>query len=277
MDIPKRIWPPILIDDFRYRGKNFLPGAKTIPDEWSIVSGLFSTSDEKQLICTSPGILQYIGTSIDQLLTGIMYPNFAWVIRLFGQEGLDFSLRVRENSSADTYIAIRVKFTTNELVFTNKQSTTTTSFAGDYPLRTNDIDYYSIELWTLNESDYWVLINGNPVFPIDAVPTAPGHDTDYGFSIEVHNVPDNGGRFAKFAVHEIVPYPDIIANNDGSDLYRIFRELIKEAIENPTQRNWSTFLKARKLWENHRNTGKSNQSWEKDGLPIREPLPEEFL
>lgn len=277
MDLPERLWPPVFLDNFQYRGNERLPGAESLPSNWTVVSGAFSTADEKQLVCSSPGILMYSGTPLSSMFTNLTYPNFGWVVRLFGQEGLDFSLRVRENSETDEHISVRLRFTEDEVIFKNKTDAATNLYVGDYSLRTNSIDYYSVELWTLDASNYWVLINGNPVFPVSSAPYAAGHDSDYGFSLEVHEIPSSGGKFSKFAVHELLAYNDPVPNRDGSDLFRLFRELIKEEIENPSQRNWNSFVKARKLWQNHMNTGKPNVYWEDDGLPIREPLPEEFI
>lgn len=275
-DAPRVIWPTVFLDRFQYRGKSKLPGAETLPDEWEVVSGAFSTSDQKQLICTSPGILRYAGTSLDELVTGMTTPDFAWVIRFFGQEDLDFSLRVREDTDSNWYFAIRVNFTDNTITVTDRKlPPTTTSIS--YSLGTGDIDYYSVELWMLGEREYWVFVNGDPVFPVPAKTLTATDHTAYGFSIEVHNVPTGGAKFSKFAVHEIVSFPDLVPNNDGSDLYRLFRELIKEEIENPSTRNWTSFKKALSLWQHHRNVGKSDRSWEEDGLPIRRPSPGEFL
>ena len=102
LEIPKRIWPPIFVEYFRYGGHH-IPGSASLPVHWTAVSGSFSTANEHHLLCTSPGILRYNGTPIDELTNSINL-NYAWVVRFYGQKGLHFRLRVREDVAADQYV-----------------------------------------------------------------------------------------------------------------------------------------------------------------------------
>lgn len=268
MDLPKRIWPPVFIDDFHHRGTD-LPGSATLPSVWSLVSGEFTTSDEKRLICQSPGILRYIGTSV-MTRAKIANPDFAWVLRLFGQSELQCQLRVRENISGNAYIAVEINFPENTISVIEDNIVIASR---SYALRTDNITYYSVELWTLSSNLYWVVINGNPAL----FGTYNNSHTHDGFSLEVLRIPSNGAKFSKFAVHKISAYNEPATVIDGSNLFLLFRMAIKQEIEDPLVRNWETFERARKLWTFHRDVGKSNSSWEQDGYPIREPLPEEWL
>lgn len=266
MEIPKKIWPPIFFDGFIYRGVSF-----DLPDEWTAISGQFSTSNEKELICTSPGILRYTGIALSDLLN-FTAPNFAWVVRLFGQENTVFTLRVREDHSAGTYLGVKIDFANNQITVIDNGLVLTTHVL-DYTLKSASIDYYDIELITMGANDYWVLINGNPVF--NNSPVLSGNHVADGFSIEVNS--EDEIAFSKFAVHDIVAFPDPPAEEDLSNLFLVFRKEMKEQIENPTERTWETYKAARRLWKARNSFGLSNEQWENLGYPIREPLPEEWL
>jgi len=272
MTLPRKVWPVVYVDDFRYRG--VLPGSSTIPDDWEVLEGSFTTSDEQQLICTSPGTLRYVGESFGDIVFGLGQ-NVAYVIRLFGQDDLQFEMKCRQNSIATHNISLNVDFATGTIrVISRTSSIENILVTNNYPFRFGPTDYYSIELWTIGDQ-YWVVINGTNI--ANGTLTNTHSNVNHGFDLNIQSIPSEGAKFAKFAVHELEEFPDVEPNYDGSNLYILFRDLMKTQVESPTTRNWQTFLRARKFWDLQRNTGKHNRLWEISGYPIEEPLPENWL
>lgn len=262
------IWPPIFVDYFRYLGTLGLPGSDSIPEQWTISSGSYTTSDEKQLTVTSPGSLLYSSTTLGDLTTG--GPNYAWVIQFFGQENLRFSLHGRRSSTGQS-LSVDVDFENSQLKLLKNDGVTTTLAERGYEWRTDVDDFYSIELWTYG-TQIETRVNGAIVFQVEN----DFNQNEEGFAIETFST--GTYHFAKMAVHIVEAWPEPnIAIEDGSDLLLLYRKLMKEQIENPDTHDWETFVRARKYWQLKKDYGLSNQEWSSLGYPIREPLPEEWL
>jgi len=269
---PKRIWPVVFVDEFRHRGAAGLPGSETIPDEWMVESGSFTTADGNNLKVTSPGTLVYKGIPLDQLVTGLPSADFGWAVRVWGQENLIFTIQARRSSSTK-YVGLTVNFVNDTLTVTDVDGANS-SISIPYNLSTVENVYYSFELWLIGDQQFFVFVNENPAL---SGTIAASHAQDYGFALNVSGIPTDGAQFSAFGVNEIMEQFDPDPVIDGSNLFILLREQIKDEIENPSTRNWESFHRARKLWNQQRNVGKSHETWTAMGYPIREPLPEEWF
>ncbi len=273
---PRRIWPVVFVDEFRHRGNTGLPGSDTLPDEWTVASGSFTTANEINLVASAAGTLVYSGTPLNELLTGLPSADFGWAVRVWGQENLIFTIQARRSSSTK-YVGLTVNFVNDTLTVTDVDGTTSSSTVS-YNLATDKSAYYSFELWLIGNQEFFVFVNENPVL---SGTTAASHAQDYGFALDVSGIPTgpdtDGAEFAAFGVNEIMEQFDPDPIIDGSDLFLEFRQQMKNEIENPSTRNWESFQRARKLWDKQRNVGKNHLVWTAMGYPIREPLPEEWF
>lgn len=58
--------------------------------------------------------------------------------------------------------------------------------------------------------------------------------------------------------------------------YTLVRINIKNIIENPSEKTWTTYQRARRYWNECLNIGYDNEKWTRKGYPIREPLPQDW-
>jgi len=213
----------------------------------------------------------YSGTPLDELLIGLPSADFAWAVRVWGQENLIFTIQARRGSSTK-YVGLTVDFVNDTLTISDVDGVPASTTI-PYNLATDESAYYSFELWLIG-NNFFIFVNENPVL---SGTVAPPHAQDYGFALDVSTIPTDGARFSTFGVNEITEQfePDPVI--DGSDLFIQFRLQIKAEIENPDVRTWASFQRARRLWDQHRNVGHSHLTWTAMGYPIREPLPEEWF
>lgn len=258
----KRIWPVLFVDMFQYRGREDLPGSKSIPDHWNIISGRFDTSNERNLFCSQPGILQYSGEPFDT-------NNVAYAIRFSVQDNLHFEIRGRQSNDGLQYVGLEVNAENKTIQINSiKNTSETIIIRNDYQFNQK---YYSMELCLINEKDYYLIINGSTV----ARGELPHEHSEPNYGLELHSF-TSPSYFSAIAVQEIKEFNEP-QEHDEKDLYTIFRKKIKEQIENPTEKNWQTFANAKKLWERGRNIGRHDSLWEILGYPIEEPRPEAWF
>lgn len=272
-NIDHLIYPPLFSDSFRYRGSLDLPGSETLPAHWDAVSGAFTTKSERHLEVTATGEMVYSGTRVNILAHRLSTSgDYAIVIMFYSQKGLAFQLRGRRESSTK-YIAVSVDLD-GTLALIEENSGTTTLIERNYNWNLNEQVYYNIQLWMIGQTAY-AFVNSSPVFSA-AIP-AVTKEID-GFSLSVSNLGTaSKARFHKFGVHQLISYPSPTLPEDGSDLFLLYRKLIKEQIEESAIHDWDNFKKARQFWNLHRNLGHRNDIWESMGYPIRQPYAEEWL
>ena len=101
--------------------------------------------------------------------------------------------------------------------------------------------------------------------------TEPG----FSFYFPTINSADNPAIFS-VKVEETYNAIDPSLPDNQSDLYLQFRLMIKDEIENPSTRTWSTYRRAVKLYE-QRHVGISDAEWALLGYPIKNPESSEWF
>ncbi len=271
----RKMWPPVINEQFTHRGGPGLPGSDTLPENWTIASGDFTTNSEVALDVLVPGELSYSGTLANDISSRhVTNSNYVVVARTFGTEDMKFEVRGRRTGAGD-YISFRVDFEFNTVELRQALgSAVTTLESSTHTFEFDDVKYYSIELWMLDE-DIRGFVNGAQVI----CATSFEHLTVDGYSLFVPEVfLDDPPRFSKFAIHDLIEFPAQSLEGDNSNLILRYRKLMKATIENPDTKDWASYLKAYKAWTIHKNLGgHRHESWDDLGYDIRNPFTEDFL
>ena len=240
-----------------------MPGSATIPDEWEIASGSFSTNNEQDLRVDSPGEIV--------LKDPLILTDVAIVVRLFARKNVKFEIRGRR-ADTNNYVALSVNFENNLISLISTVSGVMTVKTQRYTFKTQGIVYYSIELWMIDTTIYG-LVNG-----VDTIDTEVPLTTNTGASISVPEINSNDPiTFAKFATHELAEHAERQLEKDPSNLLVLFRKTMQGQLESVELEGWTGYKKAMAFWRKHRNKGHRNQIWEDLGYPIEHPTTEDYL
>lgn len=265
-DYPSLVWPTIFLDGFQYRG--IVPDSTSIPAHWSIISGAFTTNSEQYLEVSQAGEMKYDGTSLAALRhTVSSNANYGIVFRFIGKDNLKFEIRGRR--SDDAYVAFGADFANNQLYMNGSGTTNLSNTSVSHSLF--DDVLYSLELWML-DNDVYGIINDSVVMQR----TYAENKTNHGFSLYVHSLPANSPAvFFSSAIHELNPVHE--PSLDEFDLLVKFRTLIKRELEDPSDRSWRKYVKARQHWEMNRNLLYLNDVWGELGYSIKNPMTEDWF
>jgi hypothetical protein len=244
-----------------------------ITDTWS-TTGTFSLDSEVDLEVIEPGEMIYAGTSLSEIRKKFESEsaNFAIVLRCFGREDLKFEIRGRRDDE-NNFIALKLDFSADTVeIYRRKAGIDKTLALVSHNLKFDGIRYYSVELW-MYESKLFAFVNGAMLMEarssdfIDAM----------GFSLYVPSLNESDpARFNVIVVHDLIKQIEQ-PETDPSDLIIEFRKKMQEEINNPVNRNWETFIRARKLWYYHRDIRHINEIWGDQGFPLRQPRSEDWF
>ena len=154
---------------------------------------------------------------------------------------------------------------------TSGTETILTSVSHDFK---NDGEYrYILELW-FQGTDIRAFVNGFNVasYVTGSFRTSPGFSLHTG-TINFSDLP----RIYEVKAFELTEQNEQALEFDPSNLLVDFRKRMKEEIENPAERTWATYIKARKLYDKYKDQGFKNETWEEFGYPIQKPSSEEWF
>lgn len=242
---------------------------------WDNTDGIIDKFYLHPLEIQSAGELTYIGTSLHDLTARDTTEDADYLIRLrvMGTDDLQLDLRARRQD-ASNFVALKVDFLTDtiKLVETTAGVETTLDSAS-HDFKWNGRIKYNFELWMIGTSLHGV-VNGFEI--INATTTSFRTEPGISVSLPTFNSDDPAVLYSISATEtEAFPSQQPLQNDPG-DLLITWRQSIKEEIENPTVRTWSTYLKAVRLYE-QRSAGMEESAWEQLGYPIEEPSAEEWF
>ena len=252
-DLPLLLGPAMFADFFRYRGSENQPGSSSIPSDWVVNSGSFTTSEERDLVVSQAGELEYQGTVLSDLVRSISDDaNYAIRLYFFGME--DLTVEIRSRRSDDYHIAFGVDLG-NNLVYIDGKSPTQTVRLAEVEHNFTLNESYEMDLWAFGNTIFGIL---NRSILIETRWT--NEITNYGFSINVPSIPattkwrGNTVHLKHFAAYDLMAAPVADDTPDPDlDLPTLFRRMIKEELENPTVKDWNSFKKARMHSNKHRD------------------------
>ncbi len=229
---------------------------------------------EKYLQVIRPGELVYDGPSLEDLKIAFESDNanFAIVLRFFAREDMKFEIRGRREND-ESHIALSVDFETQVVSLSDDLNSGGTLESVTHKLRTEGIQHYSVELWMHNQ-DIRGFINGAEVISANSKINMG----QMGFSLWVPEVfLDDPPLFNTMVVHELIAQPPRSLDGDPSDLYVLFRDLMRNQIDEWAATNkWENLVKARKHWHLSRHVGYLNDTWRDLGYPFYQPRSEEW-
>ncbi len=226
----------------------------------------------------SAGELIYIGTTLHDLAGKEDNEDADYAIKLLfmGTDDLQMDLRVRRQDE-NNFIALKVNFTTDTIAIVETIAGVETSLAqAPHDFKFERIVKYTFEMRMVGSSLYGMV---NDFDIIQA--STENFRTEPGLSVSfpTFNENDPPVMFTIYANETEAfpdPQPEAVLSGDPVGFYLIFRESIKEQIEDPTIRDWDSYVEARKFYA-QRNVGMSDEAWEELGYPIEEPNAEEWF
>lgn len=239
------------------------------------VVDIFSTSAKK---IQGAGKLIYIGTTLHDLAgkENNEDADYSIKIRFMGTDDLQVDLRVRRQDE-NNFIALKVDFTTDTIAVVETIAGVETSLdQASHDFKFDGITKYDFEIMMLGTSLHGV-VNG---FEIVQASTS-SFRTEPGLSVSFPTFNENDPPIMYSIISTETeafpdPQPDAVLSGDPVGFYLIFRESIKEQIENPAVLDWDSYVKAVKFYE-QRNVGMSDELWKEHGYPIQEPSAEEWF
>ena len=246
-----------------------------LPSIWSNSSSAFTTADRINLKAVSAGELIYTGTSLRELAkdsTG-SDADFSIIVQCIGAKNAKFSIRGRRQD-ANNHISLSVDFSTNKLrIIETTAGTEVVLNTGTHTLRTTGLNIYTFGLW-MQGSNLHARINAFEF--ITAVNSS--FVTKNGFSIYVPEVNTSDPLLITAVLaHELKAQVAPSKEGDPSNLLVTFRKQIKETIEDPAERTWATFVEAINAYNQGKDVGFTNETWEELGYPIQRPTAEEWF
>lgn len=255
-------------ESFIYPSYIGLPGSETLPVNWKIISGNWTTNSQWWLESIEPGELLYIGTGFHELTHQELTDpaNFAITITFKAIEDLKFEIRTRRSDDSN-FISLEIDFENNKLKIKKTEAGTETILDDQNFKWDENRNAYGIELWT-----YYDRIEGYVNRMPFAAAISDFNQTKDGFSICVPEMwNDQTNKFYNLWIQNVDAYPEPQLEF-SDDLMVLKRKELKQTIENPISYDWETFTQARKIWEKGKDYGKNDEEWASLGYPIREPF-----
>lgn len=250
------------------------PGADQIL--WEDTSNIITDFFLHPLEVQGTGELTYVGTTLHDLSGRRPTEDADYAIRLrsAGSENLRIDMRIRRQD-ASNFIVMKIDFAADVIQIVETiagvetildQASHNFKFLGYVP--------YIFEVWGVGRFIYG-FVNGYNI--VNA--STETFRTEPGFSVNfpTFNSVDPPLLYTISAIETEEPPDPVSLLNDPGDILLTHRLDIKQQIENPTTRTWSTFVKAMKFYEEQRNFGMPDATWEELGYPIRKPSAEEWF
>ena len=265
-EIARKIPPSILRLTFSNR-------TGQIDNIWNNDNAAFTTNaDQRLLTANGIGELIYVGESLHAIVGNENSDDadFAITVKLRGTEDLKLSLRSRHQDS-NNYLGLSVDFETDIISIVKSNSGTeeileTTSHNFKY----DGLFRYIFEL-SSQSTNIRAFVNGYNILSV----STGSFRTEPGFALYVPETNfSNPACIYEVKAFELTEQNDPALEFNPSNLLVEFRKSMKAEIENPARRNWTTFKRAKTLYDNFKDQGFSNETWEAFGYPIQEPSAE---
>jgi len=244
---------------------------------WDNTDGAVDNFARHPMDIQSAGELIYTGTTLHDLAGKEDDEDADYAIRLLfmGTDDLQVDLRVRRQDE-NNFIALKVDFATDTIAIVETIAGVETTLAqASHDFKFEGIIKYAFEMIMIGSSLHG-LVNEFEIVQTstDSFRTEPG----LSVSFPTFNENDPPVMFTIYST-ETEAFPDLTpipSEADPVDFYLTFRQSIKEQIENPVVRDWDSYVKAVKFYE-QRNVGLSDEVWEEFGYPIKSPAAEEWF
>lgn len=219
------------------------------------------------------GELIYAGTSLHDIIgEDIADANFTFRLRVMGTQNLKLDMRVRRQDDSN-FIALKIDFMSDTI----KIVETISGIESTLAQASHDFKFigrirYDFEIRMVGRFHY-ALVNGYNILKA----STKSFRTEPGISLYFPEIDDEDAPLL-YSIHALYtePFPDPQDPERPDDLLVQFRESIKQEIENPSVRNWASFVRAVKFYK-QRNVGLSDREWEELGYPIQRPSAEEWF
>ncbi len=255
---------------------SFSIGATETQTIWDNTDGVIESFSKHPLKVQTTGELIYVGTSLHDISgkEDNEDADYAVKLRVMGTQDLQLDLRLRRQDE-NNFIALKINATTDTISITEtKAGVETTLDSASHDLKFLGRTRYDIELRMISRFLYGLINEYNIV-----TASTPSFRTEPGLSIlfPTFNSADPPLLYTIFAI-ETENFPDAVdpLPSDPGELLISFRRSIKEEIENPSARTWTTYRRAVLFYE-QRDVGMPDAAWEELGYPIKRPSAEEWF
>lgn len=245
-------------------------------DNWTEASGMFTMAPTYYMQALEIGELVYSGTSLASERLRIESPdsdsfNVAIRLSLFAAGASVVEIRCRRTDDQN-YIGLVLDYETDTLSLRQCVGGVYTVLASrSYNFQE---EYNDFNLVTLGMHDENLFAMVNDYIALETISSE--HLTASGFSLAVLSTdPYEEIQLFYVGVHETFAYPE--DELDDADLYVLLRRNVKESIENPETRDWRSFVNARTLYFRYKDMGRNDFEWSIAGLPLKEPVTEEWF
>lgn len=266
---PHEIW----YEGFQYSGRNSLPASHTLPNHWIVnPENAFTTKDGMVMQCLTSGELIFNSSLVNlQIRNNSSEGNYLITWFTIGRENMIFDIRGRR-SDENNHISLEINAETNRIRIKQTISGIETVLASvDYAIEHELLTVYNFSLLLLGDLVYG-LVNDTEIIRA----TTSISPTIHGTSLYVPNVfEEDPVAFSAFSLRETDTYQNL--SFDNHEIFRLFRQLLKENIQCPDELNWSTFIRANKLYEKFKDLGFPNDFWADRGYPIDKPQSEKWF
>lgn len=250
-----------------------------LSDNWTEVSGTFTTLGMYSMQCLEAGEILYSGTPINQLqpLRLVTVPTSITsdiAIGLVVNTPLRTKLEIRtRRQDANNYIGAYIDYENSQLAIRKVEAGVATELVGkSYDWHCAYTSSHMIFLCTYG-SHIFVVVDGHVAAEADS----SSFSSEFGFSYSVDQLDDETiAELYSSVVLQVFQNCDPQLE-DSSDLYVLFRKMIKQQIENPSEYNFDTYNKAKKLYDKYRNLGYMDEEWNSKGYPIEYPSTEKWF
>ena len=202
--------------------------------------------------------------------------NYSIKIKFMGTDDLQVDIRVRRQD-ANNFIALKIDFMTDTIELVETIAGVETSLdQASHDFKFEGKTRYDFEIMMLGTSIHGVV---NDFEIVEASTTSFRTEPGLSISFPTFNENDPPVMYTIYATETEAfpdPQPDAVLSADPTGFLLTFRESIKEQIENPTTRDWDSYVTAVKFYE-QRNVGMSDKIWEELGYPIKKPSAEEWF
>lgn len=241
---------------------------------WDNTDSIIDRFDYYPIRANNAGELVYTGPSLHEA-TGLGDDddaNYSLTMTMIGTKDMRIDMRVRRLDE-NNYIAFRIDFPDNDVKIVKVVGGTETVLAtADRTFEYQGVRKYRFAVWTFGRFIYG-FVNGDAAVRA----STPKMRTEPGISLNFPTVDaDDPARIYALSATEVIGYPAPSLPSDNSDLYLQHRLMIKEAIENPSERTWATYRTALQYYE-QRHFGRLDHVWAELGYPIKKPTPEEWF
>lgn len=249
---------------------------------WDNTDGVVSDFSRQPLEIQAAGELIYDGTTLHDLTGKGDDEDADYAVKLLfmGTEDLQVDFRVRRQDE-NNFIALKIDFVANTIELVETIAGVETSLdQASHNFKFEGRTRYNFGIMMIGTSLHGV-VNGFEI--VQASTSSFRAEPGLSISFSTFNASDPPAMYTISATEtEAFPDPSPVYFSgtatvpDTCDILLAFRQSIKQQIENPTVRDWDSYVKAVKFYE-QRHVGYTDSVWEELGYPIQKPSAEEWF